>query len=76
VSPPDEAESTRARLARLNDAYEDWFGFRYCVFVAGRPLEALVPELEAAMSRPRDQELRRGVDAVIDIAIARSGAAR
>jgi hypothetical protein len=44
--------------------------------VAGRPLEALVPELEAAMSRPRDQELRRGVDAVIDIAIARSGAAR
>jgi hypothetical protein len=44
--------------------------------VAGRPLEALVPELEAAMAQSRDHELQRGVDAVIDIAIARSGAAR
>lgn len=71
-----DGDSTRDRLARLNAAYEDWFGFRYCVFVAGRSLEALIPELEASMTRPRDEELRRGVDAVIDIAIARSGAAR
>jgi 2-oxo-4-hydroxy-4-carboxy--5-ureidoimidazoline (OHCU) decarboxylase len=72
----DEGDTTRARLARLNAAYEDWFGFRYCVFVAGRPLEALVPELEAAMAQSRDHELRRGIDAVIDIGVARSGAAR
>jgi 2-oxo-4-hydroxy-4-carboxy--5-ureidoimidazoline (OHCU) decarboxylase len=72
----DEGDSTRARLARLNAAYEDWFGFRYCVFVAGRPLEALIPELEAAMAQSRDHELARGVDAVVDIAVARSGAAR
>lgn len=71
-----EGDSTRARLERLNAAYEDWFGFRYCVFVAGRPLETLIPELEAALQRPRDHELHRGIDAVIDIAIARSGAAR
>ena len=76
AAEPPEGDTTRARLDRLNAAYEDWFGFRYCVFVAGRPLEALVPELEAALLRPRDQELRRGVDAVVDIAIARSGAAR
>lgn len=71
-----EGDTTRARLDRLNAAYEDWFGFRYCVFVAGHSLEALIPELEAALLRPRDQELHRGVDAVIDIAVARSGAAR
>jgi 2-oxo-4-hydroxy-4-carboxy--5-ureidoimidazoline (OHCU) decarboxylase len=71
-----EGDTTRARLDRLNAAYEDWFGFRYCVFVAGRSLETLIPELEAALQRPRADELHRGVDAVVDIAIARSGAAR
>lgn len=74
--PADEGDSTRARLARLNAAYEDWFGFRYCVFVAGRPLEALVPELEQALAQSREHELQRGVDAVVDIAVARSGTAR
>lgn len=72
----DEGDTTRARLGRLNAAYEDWFGFRYCVFVAGRPLETLVPELETAMTQSREHELHRGIDAVIDIAVARSGAAR
>jgi 2-oxo-4-hydroxy-4-carboxy-5-ureidoimidazoline decarboxylase len=71
-----EGDTTRAKLDRLNAAYEDWFGFRYCVFVAGHSLEALIPELEAALVRPREQELHRGIDAVIDIAVARSGAAR
>jgi 2-oxo-4-hydroxy-4-carboxy--5-ureidoimidazoline (OHCU) decarboxylase len=72
----EEGDSTRARLARLNAAYEDWFGFRYCVFVAGRSLEALVPELEKALTQSREHELHRGIDAVIDIGVARSGAAR
>jgi 2-oxo-4-hydroxy-4-carboxy--5-ureidoimidazoline (OHCU) decarboxylase len=71
-----EGDTTRARLDRLNAAYEDWFGFRYCVFVAGHALEALIPELEAALLRPRDHELHRGIDAVVDIAAARSGTAR
>ncbi|HVQ21887.1 MAG TPA: 2-oxo-4-hydroxy-4-carboxy-5-ureidoimidazoline decarboxylase, partial [Candidatus Saccharimonadia bacterium] len=43
------AESERLalaeRLARLNAAYEQRFGFRYCVFVAGRPRAALVAEM-------------------------------
>ena len=50
------AEAERARvaseLARLNEAYEARFGFRYCVFVAGRPRAALLPELEAALHGP------------------------
>ena len=58
-------------LARLNAAYEARFGFRYCVFVAGRPRAALLPGLEAALEADRDAEIRRALDAVVDIAQAR-----
>ncbi len=60
-----------AQLARLNDAYEARYGFRYCVFVAGRPREALLPEMAAALDADRDSELHRALDAVVDIAIDR-----
>ncbi len=58
-------------LARLNSDYEARFGFRYCVFVAGRPLAALIPGLEAALGADREYELHRGLNAVVDIARAR-----
>jgi 2-oxo-4-hydroxy-4-carboxy-5-ureidoimidazoline decarboxylase len=71
----EAAEAERARVAteleRLNDAYEARFGFRYCVFVAGRPRTALIPRFEAALEQPRDDELQRALDAVVDIAIDR-----
>ncbi|HYN70767.1 MAG TPA: 2-oxo-4-hydroxy-4-carboxy-5-ureidoimidazoline decarboxylase [Candidatus Eisenbacteria bacterium] len=57
-----------AQLARLNDAYESQFGFRYCVFVAGRSRQALLPEMEAALTADREAELHRALDAVVDIA--------
>ena len=60
-----------AELERLNDAYEARFGFRYCVFVAGRPREALLPEMTAALEADRTTELHRALDAVVDIAIDR-----
>jgi 2-oxo-4-hydroxy-4-carboxy-5-ureidoimidazoline decarboxylase len=63
-------------LERLNAAYEARFGFRYCVFVAGRPLAALVPELERAIGARREVELHRALDAVVDIAVARQAAGR
>jgi 2-oxo-4-hydroxy-4-carboxy-5-ureidoimidazoline decarboxylase len=68
-----EAERMRvaAELARLNEAYERRFGFRYCVFVAGRPRAALLPEMNAALLADRDAELHRALDAVIDIAADR-----
>ncbi len=69
------AESERARvaveLARLNEAYERRFGFRYCVWVAGRPRAALLPEMEAALRADRTAELHRALDAVVDIAADR-----
>ena len=60
-----------AELERLNDAYEMRHGFRYCVFVAGRPREALLPGFAAALDADRDAEIHRALDAVVDIAIDR-----
>ena len=58
-------------LSMLNDVYEGRFGFRYVVFVAGRPLDAIAPLIEAAMRNDRQAELGRGLDDVIDIAADR-----
>jgi len=61
-----------AELDRLNQAYEDRFGFRYCVFVAGRPRSALIPAFQAALAADPAAERARGIDAVIDIAMDRA----
>src|SRR6266536_3152224 len=69
----DEAQRARvaAELDRLNPAYEERFGFRYCVFVAGRPRAALLPGMEAALAADRAAEIRRALQAVVDIAADR-----
>lgn len=60
-----------AELERLNDDYEARFGFRYCVFVAGRPRETLLADMAATLGEARDDELDRALDAVLDIAADR-----
>ena len=55
-------------LAALNEAYEGLFGFRFVVFVAGRPRADIIPILEHALRAERDEELRRGLDDVVLIA--------
>ena len=53
-------------LAALNDAYESRFGFRFVVFVAGRPRREIIPILEAALrSAERDEEIRRALDDIV-----------
>ena len=70
-----DAEAARARvadeLARLNDEYERRFGFRYCVFVAGRPRDSLLPGFRAALHADRGAELRRALVDVVRIAADR-----
>jgi 2-oxo-4-hydroxy-4-carboxy-5-ureidoimidazoline decarboxylase len=76
-SGPDagrERERVARELERLNLAYESRFGFRYCVFVAGRPRAALIPGFEAALRADRESELHRALDAVVDIAADRRAA--
>ena len=60
-----------AELERLNAAYEAGLGFRYCVFVAGRPRAALIPGMAAAVDADREAEIHRALDAVVDIALDR-----
>jgi len=70
-----DAEAERLRVAaeldRLNVAYEARFGFRYCVFVAGRSRADLLPDFEAAVSADPDVERVRAIEAVVDIAADR-----
>jgi 2-oxo-4-hydroxy-4-carboxy--5-ureidoimidazoline (OHCU) decarboxylase len=74
----DMAAETRrtvvaAELDRLNAAYEARFGFRYCVFVAGRARPALLPAMAAALEADRASELRRALESVVEIARDRYG---
>ena len=67
-----DARHVAAELARLNDAYEARFGFRFVVFVAGRPRSAIVPLLAAALDAGRAAERDRGLRDVIAIGAARA----
>ena len=66
-----ERERVAAELARLNAAYEARFGFRYCVYVAGRPRAALLAGMARALDADRDAELRRAIEDVVVIATDR-----
>jgi 2-oxo-4-hydroxy-4-carboxy--5-ureidoimidazoline (OHCU) decarboxylase len=66
---PAQADAEIARrLHELNEAYESRFGFRFVVFVAGRPRTEIVPLLEAALESDTEAELARGLDDVVAIA--------
>lgn len=66
-----EAARASEELAMLNELYEQRFGFRYVVFVAGRPQAEIVPLIERALRNDREVELRRAVDETIYIAADR-----
>jgi len=71
-APADDDQAwVGEELAALNDAYESLFGFRFVVFVAGRPRVDIIPILERALHADRDEELRRGLDDVVLIAADR-----
>ena len=68
-----ERDRVAAELDRLNAAYEERFGFRYCVFVDGRSRAELLPGMAAALDAARPDEIGRAIGAVIDIAQDRAG---
>ena len=63
-TPPD----VMLRLARLNEEYEQKFGFRFVVFVNRRSKEALVPVLEARLRGSRDEERKTALREILAIA--------
>ena len=67
----DDDPAVLAELARLNADYEAAFGFRFVVFVNGRPRREIVPVLHERMRRTREEELQTAVDELVQIAISR-----
>jgi 2-oxo-4-hydroxy-4-carboxy--5-ureidoimidazoline (OHCU) decarboxylase len=74
--PASEPAYVGEELAMLNEIYEAHFGFRYVVFVAGRPREAIIPLMEVALRNDRAAELRRAIDDTIYIAADRLASLR
>ena len=58
-------------LATLNQVYEEKFGFRFVVFVAGRSRDEILPVLRERLARTREEELETGLDELVSIAEAR-----
>jgi 2-oxo-4-hydroxy-4-carboxy--5-ureidoimidazoline (OHCU) decarboxylase len=71
LAAEEEQQRIDEALRIGNDAYEKLFGFRFVVFVAGRPRSAIVPELITRLGAKRDEEITRALDAVIAIAADR-----
>ena len=67
----DRDPATIAELARLNAEYERRFGFRFVVFVNGRSKAQIIPVLRDRLTRPRESELRTGVEEFLAISLDR-----
>jgi len=64
----DEDPCVLVDLATLNLRYERKFGFRFVVFVNGRPKSAILEVLNERMQRTRDEELDTGCRELVAIA--------
>jgi len=58
----------QSELERLNAAYERRFGFRFVVFVAGRPRSEIIPVMERRLRRAAKAELATALNEVVAIA--------
>jgi 2-oxo-4-hydroxy-4-carboxy--5-ureidoimidazoline (OHCU) decarboxylase len=57
-----------SELAYLNQVYEEKFGFRFVVFVAGRPKAEILEVLRDRIANTREQELDVGCRELVAIA--------
>ena len=55
-------------LAYLNQVYEEKFGFRFVVFVAGRPKAEILEVLRERLERTPEDELQTGLEELVAIA--------
>ena len=57
-----------SELSYLNQVYEEKFGFRFVVFVAGRTRAEILPVLQERLARTREEELATGLSELVAIA--------
>jgi 2-oxo-4-hydroxy-4-carboxy--5-ureidoimidazoline (OHCU) decarboxylase len=67
-SAAEQGADSAPELDQLNQAYEARFGFRFVVFVNGRPKSAIVRVLRERIERTREQELATALDELVSIA--------
>jgi OHCU decarboxylase len=67
-APPDQLARVYADLADLNRHYEQRFGFRFVVFVDGRPKSEIVDVLRQRLTHSRSDELETGLHDMLAIA--------
>ena len=64
----DTEPAILTELAYLNQVYEEKFGFRFVVFVAGRPKAEILEVLRDRLERDREEELETGLEELVAIA--------
>jgi 2-oxo-4-hydroxy-4-carboxy--5-ureidoimidazoline (OHCU) decarboxylase len=64
----DADPAVMTELAYLNQVYEEKFGFRFVVFVAGRPKTEVLGVLRERLERTPDEELETGLEELVAIA--------
>lgn len=67
-SAVEQGTDEAPELDELNRAYEERFGFRFVVFVNGRPKREIVPILRERLEGTREQELQTALDELCAIA--------
>jgi 2-oxo-4-hydroxy-4-carboxy--5-ureidoimidazoline (OHCU) decarboxylase len=67
-SAAEQGTDQAPELDGLNREYEQRFGFRFVVFVNGRPKREIVPVLRERMERTREAELATAIDELCAIA--------
>jgi 2-oxo-4-hydroxy-4-carboxy--5-ureidoimidazoline (OHCU) decarboxylase len=67
-SSAEQGADKAPELDELNREYERRFGFRFVVFVNGRPKREIVPVLRARLERTREEELATAIDELCAIA--------
>jgi OHCU decarboxylase len=64
----DDVRAVYTQLATLNQQYEEQFGFRFVVFVNGRPKAAIVEVLRERLAGSAEEELRLAMSEMLAIA--------
>jgi len=67
----DEDPVLLVALARLNKSYEQKYGFRFVVFVDGRPRAEILSVMRQRLQNSRKEELAAGLDDLVAIALDR-----
>lgn len=69
ATPSQDDEVTQATLKRLNQEYEDKYGFKFVVFVNGRPRNVIIPVMEERIKNStKEAEMKIAMSDMVAIA--------